>query len=209
MGTNLKYWGNTPNPPRRRMSRPFGMKHHPFDPLTGEHLPLGKKGSADSSGSDESSTGSRVYDMVQMNAGDPAGFLSSKVAGSIMPSDDDVLMLDGETVEPPGASKVYGTDGEGTKGWQDASVGTLEDPGAAVDTIGSAAEGDEAAETSTWTTGSDNGLAIWVQTRAAYYDTGDMKLYGYFRLMTYDKYGRLYSVSAETRVIIDTPVPEN
>ena len=201
MGTNIKYWGETSNPLRRKMSRPFGMKHHPFDPITGEHLPLGA---------------SSPPDLVQMNEDDPADFLSAKVAGSIIPNDDNRLMLDGEEMldgkeVPPGENKVYGTDEEGTKGWQDASVGAPEDPGAEVDTIGSAAEGDEAAETSTWEAGneSEHGLAVWVQTRTAYYDTGDMKLYGYFRLMTYDKYGRLYSVSAETRVIIDTPVPES
>jgi hypothetical protein len=43
-------------------------------------------------------------------------------------------------------------------------------------------------------------------TRVAYYHAGHKKVYGYVRLVKFDKYGRLYSVGAETRVEIDATV---
>ena len=79
-------------------------------------------------------------------------------------------------------------------------------PAAAIDTIGSAAEGSETAEASTWTAGGANGLAVYQMTRVAYYDAGNETLYGYIRLFTYNRFGGLYSVGAETRIEIDVPV---
>jgi hypothetical protein len=71
------------------------------------------------------------------------------------------------------------------------------------DTIGSAAEGSESAETTTWTSGGTKGLAVYIQTRTSYFHAGDKKIYGGFRLFTFDKLGRLYSLSGETRVEIE------
>jgi len=73
-------------------------------------------------------------------------------------------------------------------------------------TIGSAAEGSEAAETTAWenyTLATIKPLDLWVQTRTAYFHAGDKKLYGYFRKLSFDTQGKLYAVSAETRVEID------
>ena len=91
----------------------------------------------------------------------------------------------------------------------EAGIEPPEDPGAAVVTIGDTTEGAEAAEGTTWTYAGVNGLKLYAMTRVAYYDAGDKILYGYVRLLTFDKYGRLYSTGAETRVSIDVTVPES
>ena len=77
---------------------------------------------------------------------------------------------------------------------------------ATYDTIGGTTEGNEAAETSTWTAGGANGLRFYVQSRQAYFNAGDAKWYAYVRLLTLDRKGRLYSLGAETRIEIDVPV---
>jgi len=43
-------------------------------------------------------------------------------------------------------------------------------------------------------------------TRVGYFDAGDEKLYGYVRTIKFDQWGRLASISAETRYEIDVPV---
>ena len=47
---------------------------------------------------------------------------------------------------------------------------------------------------------------MWIQTRQIFNHSGDKKWYAFLRKFTYDKNGRLYSVSAETRIEIDAPV---
>ena len=91
------------------------------------------------------------------------------------------------------------------------SSGTVapEDPGSAVDTLGSDTEGDETALTDTWEAGKGKGLSEWYVSRVVYDDTSDEVLYVFLRNRVKDEYGRLFSVSAETRVIVDTPVPES
>ena len=86
--------------------------------------------------------------------------------------------------------------------------GPAEDPGTEVDTLGAAAEGSETALTDSWTAGGDHGLAVWCVSRVVYNEAGDKILYEFFRLHTYDSNGRLYSVSAETRVEVDATVDE-
>ena len=98
---------------------------------------------------------------------------------------------------------------QGNVHFEAGGVSEPEDPGAAVVTIGSAAEGSEAAETTTWTYAGTNGLKLYAMTRTAYYHAGDKILYGYVRLLTFDKYGRLYSAGAETRVSVDVTVLES
>ena len=89
---------------------------------------------------------------------------------------------------------------------EDPASVPAEDPGAAITTIGSNEEGSETASSDTWSAGGDNGLAEWYLSRVVYKEDGDMKIYAFFRKRTYDKYGRLYSVSGETRVEIDATV---
>ncbi len=47
-----------------------------------------------------------------------------------------------------------------------------------------------------------NGFVIPVVTRVVFTGT---KLYSFYANLTFDKYGRLYSVSGETRLTVDTP----
>jgi hypothetical protein len=80
---------------------------------------------------------------------------------------------------------------------------------ASKDTIGSAAEGLESAESTTKTFGSDGkGLSLMAMTRVGYFDSGDKILYGYVRELRFTEDGHLYYVSGETRVEIDVLVPE-
>jgi len=67
----------------------------------------------------------------------------------------------------------------------------------------------ESAQSDTWDranppSGKD-GVKVRLQTRTAYNESGDQKLYAYYREFTYDSLGKLASISAETRVIVDTP----
>jgi len=76
------------------------------------------------------------------------------------------------------------------------------------DTVGSAAEGSEAAETTTKTFDGTKGLKFNTFTRVGYFEAGDTALYGYVRELRFDRMGRLYYVSGETRVEIDATVLE-
>ena len=58
------------------------------------------------------------------------------------------------------------------------------------------------ADATTWTAGGQNGLSVDVVTRTVW--TG-VFLYEFRRTFTYDKEGRLYSVSGETRYTVDEP----
>jgi hypothetical protein len=65
------------------------------------------------------------------------------------------------------------------------------------------------ANTTTWTSGGTAGLTLRTQTRS-FYDTSvnPPQLYGFYRDLIYDRWGRLYNATAETRYIIATPQPE-
>ena len=68
----------------------------------------------------------------------------------------------------------------------------------------------ETAQSDTWDRadqGAYDGLTVRLQTRTAYNESGDEKLYGYYRTFTFDADGALMSASAETRIEIDAPVP--
>jgi hypothetical protein len=112
------------------------------------------------------------------------------------PSDGDVLTWDGETElwiakalpEAP-----------------DPPDPDAEDPGEDIDTLGGNTEGSETAATDTWTSGGTDGLALWQTCRVVYNEAGDEKLYEFRRKLTFDKSGRLYSVSGETRIEVDAP----
>ncbi len=80
-----------------------------------------------------------------------------------------------------------------------------EDPSTTIDTLGSSSEGSETAATDTWTANGTNGLALWQTVRTVYSHTGDKKLYEFRRKLTFDRWGRLYSVSGETKIEVDAP----
>lgn len=63
----------------------------------------------------------------------------------------------------------------------------------------------EAAYNDTWAAAT-LGVTISLETRSAYFDTSDKKVYGYKRLFTYTKEGALFSVGAEQRYEIFVPV---
>jgi hypothetical protein len=72
-------------------------------------------------------------------------------------------------------------------------------------TIGGYVEGSETASTDTWLLSSGYAVTLWVTTRAVYNEAGDGILYEYRRPVTFDTTGKLYSIGAETRIIVDTP----
>jgi len=67
----------------------------------------------------------------------------------------------------------------------------------------------ETAQSDSWDRASPpsgkDGVKVRLQTRTAYNESGDQKLYAYYREFTYDSLGKLASISAETRVIVETP----
>ncbi len=74
-------------------------------------------------------------------------------------------------------------------------------------TVGTTAE-TEAAQSDTWditNQPSNLGVTLTAMTRIAYDDTGDETLYAYYRDLTFASLGALTSISAETRVTVDTP----
>ena len=79
-------------------------------------------------------------------------------------------------------------------------------------TLGSAAEGADTADSASWTAGATDsnqnllGVKVWVVSREVYNAGGDQILYFFARLWTFDAFGRLYSVSGESRVIVDETV---
>jgi hypothetical protein len=74
-------------------------------------------------------------------------------------------------------------------------------------TLGSNVEGSETADSTSWTwTNGGPPVEVWMQSRTVYNESGDQKLYEYFRKWTIDTQGFVYSISGETRVIVDTPV---
>lgn len=94
------------------------------------------------------------------------------------------------------ASAPYGDE-------QEIPLGLPSDPSSPA-TVGDTDEGDETADSTTYTANA-TGLQLHCMTRVGYFDSGDEKLYGYIRTLKFDKFGRLSSLSAETRIIIDTP----
>jgi hypothetical protein len=81
------------------------------------------------------------------------------------------------------------------------------DPGGTITTLGAGSEGSETADTTTWTAGTTNGLAEWYVSRVVYNDeAATPTLFAFLRKRTYDRFGRLYSVSGETKVTVDVPV---
>lgn len=86
--------------------------------------------------------------------------------------------------------------------WEDGGS-SAQNPGNAVASLANAAPGTATANSGTWTAGGSNGVVVRVQTRTMWNGTN---LYGFYRDLTFDKHGRLYASSGETRFTIDTPV---
>jgi hypothetical protein len=140
-------------------------------------------------------------------------------AGAIAEDDDDIVFVIPDVLNDladvdasPSAGDVLTWDGEK---WiadalpeaPDPPDPDAEDPGTSIDTLGDDTEGSDEKATDTWTSGGTNGLALWVTCRVVYNEApGDEKLYEFRRKLTFDKSGRLYSVSGETDPIeVDAP----
>ena len=79
-----------------------------------------------------------------------------------------------------------------------------QNPGATIQTLGSAAEGSETADTTDFTIGTDGkGLKKYYVSRIVWNHSGDKILYMMMRYDLIDKYGKHYYTSAETRVSVD------
>ena len=50
-----------------------------------------------------------------------------------------------------------------------------------------------------------SGLQFHTTCRIGYWHAGDEKLYAFVRTWCFDRWGHLVSISAETRIVIDTP----
>ncbi len=76
-------------------------------------------------------------------------------------------------------------------------------------------EGAESADGSYWHAGSSitpgvlRGVKLCVLTRVVYNPNSNAILYGFFRDLIFDTYGRLCSISTETRYTIETPIAVN
>lgn len=122
-----------------------------------------------------------------------ASAIGSQLASLQLKSDDLSVAILGEITPEPGLRI-------------DLSA-AAQDPSTNVQSMGHNDEGPLAADTDTWTAGGANGLAEWRQTRTRYdHSASPPILYGYARLYTRDKYGRLYSAGGETRYVIDEPI---
>ena len=96
--------------------------------------------------------------------------------------------------------------------WAEIPSAAAVDPGEAVAQVGAwnavddgTAPGAEYASSANWTAGGANGLVLCIETRQRYYKAGAKTWYAYGRKLTFDKYGRLYHVSAETRWVVTVP----
>lgn len=162
----------------------------------------------------------KVVELTALEVGDTLKWNGTAwVGGESIPeggTDGQVLARDteGDLVwgdAPSGLPDTTGHDGKvltvvtGEAAWEESGLPALTDPDP-FDTIGSNAKGAEAADATAWTSGGANGLRLWVQTRQAYYHDGNKIWYAYARQLRYTPAGQLYSVSAETRIAIETPV---
>lgn len=125
----------------------------------------------------------------------------NKAAQTIQPREQVILYDDSGTLKAKLAQVMSGAP-YGTE--QNIPLGLPADP-ATPATIGDTDEGSEAADTTTWAASAGAGVQLHFMTRVAYYDAGNETLYGYVRTAKFDKFGRLASISAETRVTIDVP----
>jgi hypothetical protein len=85
--------------------------------------------------------------------------------------------------------------------WEDAGGGAAENPSSTT-SLANAAPGTATVNSTTWTAGGTKGVVVRQHTRTMWDGTN---LYGFYRDFVFDKNGRLYTVSGETRYTIDTP----
>lgn len=105
----------------------------------------------------------------------------------------------------PTVDKVLTTKKNGTAiTWEDADR-PAESPSSPTSLVPSSYTS-STANTTTWTAGGTKGVTEREVSRVVWTGT---YIYGFYRTKTYDRFGRLYSISGETRFTIDTPVTYN
>jgi hypothetical protein len=166
-----------PMPKPAKDQRPFG-KRNPVNAWTGRHIPLNKRKAAEA----QQITLDALYD---------TDLDQDTTDANPRPADGDRLQYDADTEMWKAAESV---------------PATAIDPGLDVQVIGLETEGTDRPLLDTWVAGGDLGAARWVITRVVYDHTGSKIAYAFARKETFDKYGRLYSISAETRITVDVPV---
>lgn len=115
-----------------------------------------------------------------------------------------------DTPQTPSSAAPF-TIGVDTKWLQAFVAGDNPSQPAITTDLTTAGEGTVTAKTGTWAyTNGTNGVQVTLQTRTFYDHTASSPvLYGFYRTFSFDGKGRLLSVSAETRYVIDTPVVGN
>jgi hypothetical protein len=164
----------TGKPPVIPRGKPFGQEHG-INRFTGKHIPLSPKKE-------------KVPDPT-LDALTDTNLDQDSTDSEPRPADGDMLVYD--------ATTGY---------WKAAEAVDLaaDDPGDSVVTLGAEAEGGETPLLTTWTAGGTQGLVKWGVARVVYDHEGNKVVYEMLRKETYDKYGRLYSVDIEKRVVVDT-----
>lgn len=121
-------------------------------------------------------------------------------------SDGDLNNVVSLLTTAPSTDKVLTVKKNGTTvSWEDAGGGAAENPPSKTN-LANAAPGTDTINSSSWTAGGSKGVTVRFHTRTMWSGT---TLYGFYRDMVFDTNGRLYSVSAETRYTIDSPVLVN
>lgn len=134
---------------------------------------------------------------------DLSGVGANKIVGTDANSEATAaasLLTTAPTVDKVLAMKKNGT----TLTWEDADR-PAENPSSTISLVPSSLTS-TSPNTTTWTAGGTKGVTEIEVTRVVWTGT---YLYGFYRTKISDRFGRLYSISGETRFTIDTPVTYN
>ena len=103
----------------------------------------------------------------------------------------------------PTTDKVLSVKSGGTAvSWENADRPAV-NPSSDITSVEETYSSPQNADNVTWTAGGSNGYVETVLTKVEWTGT---YLYGYYRIKTYDRFGRLYNVSRLKRYTIDSPV---
>lgn len=132
--------------------------------------------------------------------GDLSGVGANKIVGTN--ANSEATAAASLLTSAPTADKVLTVVKNGTAiSWQDADR-PAENPSSTTSLVPSSLTS-TSPNTTTWTAGGTKGVIEIAVTRVVWTGT---YVYGFYRTKIYDRFGRLYSVSGETRFTIDTPV---
>jgi hypothetical protein len=164
-----------------------------------------------------------AYGLVLVNSSDTPGYLEDQfrdhhVQASAQYTSNQDLLVEVDTNDVSGdkvlrlfvdASDIdsWSSSGQRVLGWETGGLTIFqrwaENPGSPTP-LGTNDPNQETAQSDSWTCDGSTAVAFYV-TRSAYNYAGDKKFYQFDRTVKVDKTGKIYSISAETRRIIDTP----